>query len=95
MPQVLRRFWLLSALLDRLPGQPEAGALEAVASSPTGWRPTLGRLAWASRELAPVSASEAAAARIDAELAPQLRVLGAKGTLPQLQGEASFLSLLT
>ncbi len=27
-----------------------------------------------------------AATRVDAELAPQLRALGANGTLPQLQG---------
>lgn len=80
--QVLR-FWLLSALLERLPGQQEAAAASGSAAA---WRPALGRLAWASHELAPASTSEGAAARIGAELAPQLRALGSQGTLPQLQG---------
>ena len=82
--QMLRRYWLLSALLDRQWGS-RRGSDGRV--DPEDWYVSLGRLAVATLELAPSSGSAIEAARIEGELAPQLRTLGPRGQLQHLQGE--------
>lgn len=81
--QMLRRYWLLSALLDRQWASQRGGDGRA---EPQQWRASLGQLAVATPELAPSSGSAVEAARIEAELAPQLRALGPRGQLQHLQG---------
>jgi hypothetical protein len=81
--QMLRRYWLLSALLDRQWGSRRGSNGRA---DPQEWYASLGRLAVATPELAPSSGSAIEAARIEGELAPQLRRLGPRGQLQHLQG---------
>eukprot|EP00208_Stichococcus_sp_RCC1054_P001997 CAMPEP_0206143372 /NCGR_PEP_ID=MMETSP1473-20131121/20292_1 /ASSEMBLY_ACC=CAM_ASM_001109 /TAXON_ID=1461547 /ORGANISM="Stichococcus sp, Strain RCC1054" /LENGTH=1452 /DNA_ID=CAMNT_0053538737 /DNA_START=218 /DNA_END=4576 /DNA_ORIENTATION=- len=77
--KVLRRFWLLTALLDAHSGG-RGGTKQPWARSAVGW------LACLTPELAPTMAREAALARIAAEMRPLLRVLGPSATQPALEG---------
>lgn len=81
--QMLRRYWLLSALLDRQWGSQRRSDGRA---DPQDWHAAQGHLAVATPELAPSSGSAIEAARIEGELAPQLRRLGPRGQLQHLQG---------
>ena len=83
--QMLRRYWLLSALLDRQWASQKGN----VSVTDQRWHASLGRLAAATPELAPSSDSPILAARIEAEMAPQQRVLGPRGQMQHLQGAES------
>jgi hypothetical protein len=88
--QMLRRYWLLSALLDR---QWSSQGGSDGRASPQDRHAAQGRLAVATPELAPSSGSAIEAARIEGELAPQLRTLKSRGQLQHLQGaQASVMS---
>ena len=88
---MLRRYWLLSALLDRQWGSRRGSG---GTGDPQDWHASLGRLAVATPELGPSSGSAIEAARTEGELAPQLRTLGPCGQLQHLQGAWVALVLL-